>query len=282
MLLARPQLLLLIGDQNQLPPIPTGTFSLFASCLDGIPQLSTSLFERLLRFRRSTPSFSPTDTSLVLNTQYRCHPSIANLASSLFYHASLLNGPSTETLPLVFASLPRLVFIHNPASEEPCRGASAALDSFADSFLNNGEMRIIMDFLESHPTAQSLGVISLYGAQCALFHRKMPDSPIRFSTVDAFQGNEKDVIILSTVRSKSIGFSADPCRLNVAITRARSQLIIVGNRELLERDNLWKRVLAYIAKNGRFLDSASVRMWLVCSANTDYSSAILRHKRRSR
>lgn len=76
------------------------------------------------------------------------------------------------------------------------------------------------------------------------------DSPIRFSTVDAFQGNEKDVIILSTVRSKSIGFSADPCRLNVAITRARSQLIIVGNRELLERDNLWKRVLAYIAKNG--------------------------------
>lgn len=108
------------------------------------------------------------------------------------------------------------------------------------------------------------------------------DSPIRFSTVDAFQGNEKDVIILSTVRSKSIGFSADPCRLNVAITRARSQLIIVGNRELLERDNLWKRVLAYIAKNGRFLDSASVRTWLVCSANTDYSSAILRHKRRSR
>lgn len=246
----------MIGDQNQLPPIPIGIASPFPSLLDGIPQLNISLFERLLRFRRFSFSFSPTDTPLLLNTQYRCHPSIANLASSLFYQGSLLNGPSTETLPLVFASLPRLVFIHNPSPEEPCRGSSTALNSFADSFLNNGEMRIIMNFLQSLPTAQSLGVISLYGAQCALFHKKMPDSPIQFSTVDAFQGNEKDAIILSTVRSKSIGFSADPRRLNVAFTRARCQLIIVGNRELLQRDSLWKRILSYIEKNGRFLDSS--------------------------
>ena len=77
------------------------------------------------------------------------------------------------------------------------------------------------------------------------------------STVDAFQGSEKDLIILTTVRTKSIGFSADPKRLNVAISRAKGQLIIVGNRDLLETNALWKDILSYIRENGCILDGLS-------------------------
>ena len=90
----------------------------------------------------------------------------------------------------------------------------------------------------------SIGVISLYLAQCHMLTRCIPQ--VQISTVDAFQGSEKDIIILSTVRSRSIGFTADPKRLNVAITRARGQLLILGNRLLLESNSLWKQVLRYV------------------------------------
>ena len=86
----------------------------------------------------------------------------------------------------------------------------------------------------------------------------MSESPFQFSTVDAFQGNEKDVIVLSTVRSKAIGFTADPRRLNVAFTRARSQLVIVGNRDLLNRDALWRRVLSFIEEKGTILNPSEL------------------------
>lgn len=119
-------------------------------------------------------------------------------------------------------------------------------------------MQIILRLLQGISPSVSLGVISLYAAQCTAFHRKMGESPFQFSTVDAFQGNEKDVIVLSTVRSKTIGFTADPRRLNVAFTRARSQLIIVGNRDLLNKDALWRRVLSFIEEKGRILSPAEL------------------------
>lgn len=104
----------------------------------------------------------------------------------------------------------------------------------------------------------SCGIISLYAAQCWLLNKHIQLPSIQISTVDAFQGNEKDLIILSTVRSKSIGFTADPRRLNVAITRAKSQLIVIGNKHLLETNHLWCTILKTIATNGRIIDSSEL------------------------
>ena len=103
---------------------------------------------------------------------------------------------------------------------------------------------------ESQSAVQAIGVISLYAAQCWSLQRRIIDPKVQISTVDAFQGNEKDLIILSTVRSQSIGFSSDPKRLNVAITRAKGQLIIIGNQRLLESNALWRTILDYIQRNG--------------------------------
>ena len=108
-----------------------------------------------------------------------------------------------------------------------------------DSLVNPGEVEIIRRLLAESRQGEeeetpSVGVISLYAAQARTLARSLTDPNIQISTVDAFQGSEKDAIILSTVRSKAIGFSADPKRLNVAITRAKGQCVIVGNRVLLE------------------------------------------------
>ncbi len=61
--------------------------------------------------------------------------------------------------------------------------------------------------------------------------------------MDAFQGAEKDIIILGCVRSKSMGFTEDCRRLNVAITRARRHLIVVGKESLLRRNNNWRYII---------------------------------------
>ena len=142
-----------------------------------------------------------------------------------------------------------------------------------DSFCNLGEEELIVRLLgklfaslqassepgdshnshnadESQSAGQAIGVISLYAAQCWSLQRRIIDPKVQISTVDAFQGNEKDLIILSTVRSQSIGFSSDPKRLNVAITRAKGQLIIIGNQRLLESNALWRTILDYIQRNG--------------------------------
>ena len=124
-----------------------------------------------------------------------------------------------------------------------------------DSFRNPGEIPIIRSILSKLSTNfatnisteslnstsesfSSVGIISLYAAQSFALAKIFSANSIQVSTVDAFQGSEKDLIILTTVRTKSIGFSADPKRLNVAISRAKGQLIIVGNRDLLETNAL--------------------------------------------
>ncbi|PNG71053.1 Regulator of nonsense transcripts 1, partial [Tetrabaena socialis] len=76
---------------------------------------------------------------------------------------------------------------------------------------------------------------------------------IEVSSVDAFQGREKDIIVLSCVRSNetsSIGFLADPRRLNVALTRARFGLVVLGNPRVLSRQPLWNSLLSYFKEAG--------------------------------
>ncbi|KAI8923272.1 P-loop containing nucleoside triphosphate hydrolase protein [Entophlyctis helioformis] len=190
------------GDPYQLPPtVP--------SLLDGSPPtavwpppppsptntpphgLEWTLFERLA------------DTSLVpimLRTQYRCHPLIAQLSSTLFYESRLLNGVDAAQRPPLVPGLPPVSFMAVEAGcESSARGGSTA---------NVVECTLVCDLawqiIESGVDPSDVGIITL----CV-------------STVDAYQGAEKLVIILSTVRTKSKGFIEDPRRINVALTRAK-------------------------------------------------------------
>ena len=154
----------------------------------------------------------------MLNTQYRCHPVIGNLASLLFYENSLLHGENTSSIPALLPSFSRITFINNPSPEASKAGRIGALFYyFKDSFCNPGEEELIVRLLgklfaslqagescdsldarddnESQSAGQAIGVISLYAAQCWSLQRRIADQRVQISTVDAFQGNEKDLII---------------------------------------------------------------------------------------
>ena len=95
----------------------------------------------------------------------------------------------------------------------------------------------------------SIGVILTYKAQVDLLQQMVEESTneafkhIQISTVDAFQGSEKDIIILGCVRTKNLGFTEDCRRLNVAITRARRHLIVLGKESLLRRNSNWRYII---------------------------------------
>ncbi len=76
---------------------------------------------------------------------------------------------------------------------------------------------------------------------------------IQISTVDAFQGSEKEIIILNTVRTSGIGFIGDKKRLNVAITRAKRNLIIVGSENVLATNPYWNFILSFTKEVGSLL-----------------------------
>lgn len=116
------------------------------------------------------------------------------------------------------------------------------------SKFNEGEARIAIDHynkLLSHGIKpESIAIISPYSAQVNLIRDQLADFQQKghpeINSIDAFQGREKDVVILSMVRSNSegnVGFLGEMRRINVAMTRAKKQLVIIGDSETLSRDS---------------------------------------------
>ena len=108
-----------------------------------------------------------------------------------------------------------------------------------------------------------LGIIALYKSQASVIERLLNTdktlSSVQVSTVDAFQGAEKDVIILTVCRTDQLGFSVSPKRLNVAITRAKRHLIVLGHPGLLKTNPLWREIIqpAYEMKNSGGIQNCS-------------------------
>ncbi|XP_028418656.1 regulator of nonsense transcripts 1-like [Dendronephthya gigantea] len=139
------------------------------------------------------------------------------------------------------------------------------IGSSGTSFLNRTEAaaveKIATRFLRAGVKPEQIGVITPYEGQRAYIVQYMQYSgsmhvnlyqEIEVASVDAFQGREKDYIILSCVRSnehQGIGFLQDPRRLNVALTRAKYGTLIVGNPKVLSRQELWNHLLNYYKEN---------------------------------
>ena len=108
-----------------------------------------------------------------------------------------------------------------------------------------------------------MGIIALYKSQASLIERLLNTdktlSSVQVSTVDAFQGAEKDVIILTVCRTDQLGFSVSPKRLNVAITRAKRHLIVLGHPGLLKTNPLWREIIqpAYEMKDSGGIQNCS-------------------------
>ncbi|XP_077532110.1 upf1 RNA helicase [Haemaphysalis longicornis] len=239
--------LILVGDHCQLGPVVMCKKAARAG-------LSQSLFERLVVL-----GIRP----LRLEVQYRMHPQLAQFPSNFFYEGSLQNG--------VFADERRMRGLDFPwpQPERPmlfyaCQGQEEMAGS-GTSYLNRTEAalveKICTRFLRSGVKPQQVGVITPYEGQRAYLvqhmqfqgalHAKLYQE-IEVASVDAFQGREKDLIVMSCVRSnehQGIGFLNDPRRLNVALTRARYGLIIVGNPKVLSKQPLWNHLLSFYKEN---------------------------------
>lgn len=233
--------LVFVGDHCQLGPVITEKKAAAAG-------LGQSMFERLVSL-----GLRP----IRLTVQYRMHPALSEFPSNTFYEGSLQNGVAAEErkgekndFPWPVEGIPT-VFWSQMGPEE----VSASGTSFLNRVEAQAIEKAVTHLLKASIAPQRIGVITPYEGQRAyvVSHFSRSGSlrqelyrEIEVASVDAFQGREKDYIIVSCVRSnehQGIGFLSDPRRLNVALTRARLGNVIVGNPKVLARQALWASLL---------------------------------------
>ena len=252
----------LAGDHLQLPPTVVSE----AAERGG---LGRTLFERA---HELYPHLAR-----MLTVQYRMHANIADWASGELY-GNQLTAPSevadrtlADMVPgsAELAELPVLLLIDSAGCDmEEAEPQEVSASDAAESKANEGEARVAMAhaarLVNSGIPAAAIGVISPYSAQVALlreFRREAGESlaALEVSTVDGFQGREKEAIIISCVRSNvrsEIGFLADARRMNVAVTRARRHCALVGDSETLSHNAFLARLLAWFEAHGEVRSAA--------------------------
>jgi regulator of nonsense transcripts 1 len=226
--------------------------------------LSQSLFERLVLLSLKDTSLKP----IRLQVQYRMHPCLSEWPSNTFYEGTLQNGVSINDRLFKSIKFPWPV-IDKPMFFYACIGQEE-ISASGTSYLNRAEVhaceKIVTAFLKAGATPQQIGVITPYEGQRAYIVSYMRRNgslasdlyeDIEVASVDSFQGREKDFIILSCVRSNSklgVGFLNDPRRLNVALTRARYGLVLIGNPRVLSTQPLWHNLLQYFKEKSSLVD----------------------------
>ena len=229
--------IVLIGDHKQLPPTVISR-----RAEDG--GLSRSLFERLIDM-----GIEPK----LLTTQYRMHPSISEFPNTHFYQGLLEDGVSPDQRPAPMGML--WPDWESPMAFVPVDG-DELLSPDGASKENPAEaswaVKILIGLVEGGEVDLSdIGIVTPYAGQVRAIRDMIPESlqSVEVRTVDGYQGREKDVIIFSCVRSNkdgNVGFLSDPRRLNVALTRSRRGLVVVGDPETLRSDENWRSWIEHI------------------------------------
>lgn len=235
---------ILIGDEKQLPAVVKSQV-----CIES--EYGRSLFERLVSLGHKKH---------MLNVQYRMHPSISLFPNKEIYEEQLFDASFVREMSYnrrflegkMYASY-SFINIAKGKEQKPSRGhgwknmaeaaaVSKIIESLENEFLSTGKK-------------VSIGIISPYNAQVYEIQERIkqlnlvsdPNFSVSVRSVDGFQGGEEDIIIMSTVRSngnKDISFIFNRQRANVALTRARHCLWILGNEEALSsRDSIWKNLV---------------------------------------
>ncbi|KIJ64432.1 hypothetical protein HYDPIDRAFT_187805 [Hydnomerulius pinastri MD-312] len=248
---------IMVGDPQQLPP----TVLSQEACKF---QYNQSLFVRLQKHRP--------DAVHLLSIQYRMHPEISQLPSRLFYQGRLLDGPDMESkTKQPWQSHPKFGpyrFFNIARGQEEGTARQSMKNVLEAQVAVALYARLLKEF-SAIDFDFRVGVVSMYRGQVLelqrAFERRFGEDirgKIHFHTVDGFQGQEKDIIILSCVRAgpgvQSVGFLADVRRMNVALTRAKSSLFILGNAPTLERSNQDWREIVNNAKSRTLLTDVDV------------------------
>ncbi|XP_062571202.1 RNA helicase Mov10l1-like [Saccostrea cucullata] len=259
----------LAGDPMQLGPVIR---SKFAKGYD----LDLSFLERLVEtpiYARDEAKFADHgayDPLLVtkLVDNYRSHEAILTLTSKLFYYDELRELADRELTHSLcqWTALPRMgfpVIFHGVRGEDLREGNSP-------SWFNPAEVVQVVRYLQGVQQEQSvapedIGIITPYRKQVEkirLLIDKLGMKRVKVGSVEEFQGQQRKVIIISTVRANermigfdkkhTLGFLSNPKRFNVAISRAQALLIIVGNPYVLAQDKYWQVLIQYCIENGAY------------------------------
>ena len=236
----------LAGDHCQLPPMVKSIAALKAG-------LGKSLMERIVEHKP--------DVVTLLKIQYRMNEKIMKFSSDWFYHGEVESAPQTRNRGILDLDEPIEWRDSKVDDEEGDSGESFVGESFGR--INKAEAQLTLNTLEDYfkkigkqrilDEHIDVGVISPYRAQVQylrrLIRKRESFKPFRHSisvnTVDGFQGQERDIILISLVRSNDqgqIGFLNDLRRMNVAITRARMKLIILGDKATLCRHPFYRKL----------------------------------------
>jgi ATP-dependent RNA/DNA helicase IGHMBP2 len=240
--------LVLAGDHFQLPPTVVSPEAAAAG-------FNVSLLERLVKELGS-------DISRRLVVQYRMHTDIMSFSSAEFYENSLVAHESVarhllQDLPGVEPTLLTSV----PVDFIDTAGASydEEVEPEGESRLNPLEadlvMRKVQALLDSGIPPGGIAVISPYAAQVRHLRERLKLPELEIDSVDGFQGREKEAVIVTLVRSNrdnEIGFLADIRRMNVALTRARRKLIVIGDSATITAHPFYQRLVDYFESIGAY------------------------------
>jgi len=252
------------GDPWQLGPIVRSTFA-------DQHGLATSLLERLMELpiysRGSAGYDGRCITKLVMN--FRSHPALLRLPARLFYSDELKPFARSEVVNscLNWSGLTKRgrgqvpLLFHGVVGQDMREAASP-------SFFNPAEAVVVLDYIKQlvkeGVKPRDIGVITPYRRQVVKLRERLGAAgwrdEVMVGTTEEFQGQERMAILLSTVRSSheflamdaanKLGFLANPKRFNVAVTRARALMVVVGNPHILEQDNEWRALLECAVDHG--------------------------------
>ncbi|KAI9084552.1 hypothetical protein K1719_033540 [Acacia pycnantha] len=256
---------IMVGDPKQLP----------ATVLSNVASkflYECSMFERLQRAGHPV---------IMLNEQYRMHPEICKFPSRHFYESKLLNGCDMPSKSAPFHQTRRLgpYIFYDIIDGQELHGKNSGALSLYNQHEADAAVELVRFFRKRYPDefiGRRIGVITPYKYQLSLLRSRFSNAfgssniaNIEFNTVDGFQGREVDILLLSTVRaahsnsaasgikSSSIGFVADVRRMNVALTRAKLSLWILGNARTLQTNSNWA-ALVKDAKERNLIISAKM------------------------
>ena len=234
----------LAGDHCQLPP----TILSKEAAREGY---AVSLMQRLVEHYGD-------EVTRLLTVQYRMHEQIMKFSSDTFYDGALTAHESVQKHRL--NDLPRV----NAADDSPVvfidtagAGWAEELEPEGLSKFNPNEGRLVLDqvneLCESGLNPADIAVIAPYAAQVRWLRQHAVYDRLEIDTVDGFQGREKEAVVMCTVRSNTIGevgFLSDARRMNVALTRARRKLIVIGDSATLGADEFFTNLLSWFEENG--------------------------------
>lgn len=245
---------ILAGDHKQLPPT--------IKCREAEKRgLGKTLMERIAQRKPECVE--------LLTVQYRMNRLIMDFPSRWFYHGRLVAAPEVADRVLVPID-PPLVWIDTARL-----GYEEEKNPISTSILNKNEAIILVEVLKMYVAEMGMermlrervdfGIISPYKSQVSLLRKMVRRSrdlkellpSIAIDTVDGFQGRERDVVLISMVRGNDegrIGFLNDLRRMNVAITRARMKLIIIGDTSVLSKTPFYNKLIEHVVEHGRMLE----------------------------